>query len=60
MTVRVVRVGHVRMCVPQRVVPMPVAVFAQGHRVMPVCVVSLVVAVGVLVLQRLVRVLVAV
>jgi hypothetical protein len=51
----VVRVGHMRMRMPQRLVPVPVAVLADGHHVVQVPVVPVVVAVRVLVLQRLVR-----
>ena len=45
---------------PQRRVPVPVAVRALGHRLVPVVVMPIVVPVRVFVLQRLVRVLVAV
>ena len=45
---------------PQRLVPMAVAVRTLGHRLVPVIVMPVVVAVRVLVLQRFVLVLVAV
>ena len=57
---RVMRIRHVRMCMPHRLVPMPVAVLARRRRVMDVVVMPVVVAVGMLMLQRLVRMLVAV
>ena len=55
----VVRVRHVRMSVSSRLVPVPVAVLARRHGFVHVVVMPVVVAVGVLVRQRLVRVLVA-
>ena len=58
--VRVVRVRHVCMAVPQRLVPMPVAVRADGHRVVSVCVVPVVMPVRVFVFERIVLVLVCV
>ena len=56
---RVVRVRHMWVRVPHRFVPMPMAVFAHGHRVMHVVVVSIVVPVRMLVFERLMLVLVA-
>ena len=56
----VVRIRHVPVRVAQRLVPMPMAVFCFGHRGMPVVVVPIVVAMGVLVFQRRVLVLVRV
>ena len=55
-----VRVRHVRMAVPLRLVPMPVAVLADGHRVVRVCVVPVVMPVRVFVFERIVLVLVCV
>jgi len=57
---RVVHIGHVWMRVPQRLVLVPMAVFTQGHRVMRMRVVPIVVAVRMFVLQRFMDVLVAV
>ena len=56
----VMRVGHVWMRMPRRLVPVPMAVLAFGSRIVQVVVMPVVVAVGVLVLQRFMRVLVAV
>ena len=58
MRVRVMFVGHVRVHMPHHLVAMQVAVRSSGHRIVAVRVVPVVVAVGVLVLQRLVIVLV--
>ena len=58
--VLVVQVGNVRMGVVQRHVAVPVAVRTGGHGVVRVVVVAIVVAVGVLVGQRFVRVQVVV
>lgn len=55
----VVRVRHVGMSMPQRLVPVRVAVFARRHRVMHVVVMPVVMAMCVLMLQRFVLVLVA-
>ena len=52
--VPVVFIRHVRMLVSQRFVLMPVAVQACGHRFVAVQVMCVVVAVGVLVIQRIV------
>jgi hypothetical protein len=60
MLVGVVGIGHVRMHVPSRLVPMKVAVRPRGHRVVHVVVVSVVVRVGVLVLELHMLVFVAV
>ena len=57
---RVVRVRHVGMRMPQRLVPVPMAVFTEGHRIVRVGVMPVVMAVGVLMLQRVMRVRVAV
>ena len=58
--VHVVRVRHVRVRVPHRLVPVTVAVRVSRHRVVVVQVVPVVVAVRVFVLQRLMHVFVAV
>ena len=58
MCVAVVYVGHVGMCVSQRVVAVPMAVRPCGHGGVAVGVVPVVVAVGMFVLQGLVCVLV--
>ena len=60
MPVAVVRIGHMRMDMMQRLVAMAVAVLALGHRLVPVVVMPVVVPMRVFVLQRLVLVLVAV
>ncbi|MFM2069680.1 MAG: hypothetical protein RLZZ584_4589, partial [Pseudomonadota bacterium] len=60
MRVRVVRIGRMRMGMAPRRMGVPVAVRADGHRVVRVVVVAVVVAVGMFVLQRLVRMLVRV
>lgn len=57
---RVMRIRNVRVRMQQRFVAVPVAVLARGHRVVDVQVVAVVVAVGVLVLERVVGVLVCV
>lgn len=54
----VVDVRHVGMRMPQGRVTVPVAVFARRHGVVHMVVMAIVVAVGVLVIQRLVLVLV--
>ena len=60
MTMRVMRIGNVGMHMPTRLVPVPVAVLAQRRHVVGVIVMPIIVAVRVFVLQRLMRVLVAV
>ena len=57
---RVMRIGHMGMRVPPGFVPVPVAVFAGRQRIVTVLVMPIVVAVGMLVPQRLMRMLVAV
>ncbi len=57
---RVVRIRHMRMRVPHRLVTMPVAVRAGRHRVMHMLVVSVVMAVCVFVLRHFVFMLVSV
>lgn len=52
MRVQVVRIGHVGVGVAHRVVLVPMAVRAPGHRVVVVQVVAVVVGVGVLVRVR--------
>ena len=54
------RIGHMCMRMAPRFVPVPVAVRAGGHGLVQVVVVAVVMAMGVLVLQRLVSVLMAV
>ena len=56
----VVRVRHVGMPMPQRLVPVPVAVFARWHGVMHVAVMPVVMAMCVLMLLGFVLVLVLV
>ena len=60
MPMRVMRIRHVGMGVPRRLVPMPVTVLADRRHVVHMVVMPVVVAVGVFVLQRLVLVFVAV
>ena len=59
-SVGVVRVRHVGMPMPQRLVPVPVAVFASRHGVMHVAVMPVVMAMCVLMLLGFVLVLVLV
>lgn len=56
----VVRVRNVRVRMPHGLVPVSVAVLALGCRIVRVVVMTVVVSMGVLVLQRVVRVLVVV
>ena len=56
----VVRVRYVRMRMLPRFVPVSMAMFTRRHAIVNVVVMAVVVAVGVLVLQRIVGVLVAV
>ena len=60
MTVKVVGVGHMRVRMLQRPMPMYVAVLAGRHRVVRMIVVPVVVAVRMFMLHRRMRVLVAV
>ena len=60
MVVRMVRSGHMRMRVPQRLVAMQVAVRAGRHRDMHMVVVAIVMAVRMFVLHHVVSMLVAV
>lgn len=57
---RVMRIGHMGMRMPLGRMLVPVAVFAGRQRNVTVLVMPVVVAVGMLVLQRFMRVLVAV
>lgn len=56
---QVVRVRHVGMPMSQRLVDMPMAVFARWHGIVHVLVMTIVMAVGMFVSQRFVRMLVA-
>ena len=60
MAVRVMRIRHVRMRVPPRLVPMPVTVRTGGHRIMRMLVVTVVVAVCVFMFNGFVLMLVTV
>ena len=60
MPMAVMRIRHMRMGMPHRPVPVPMAVLAHGHRLVHMVMVPVVVAVGMLVLQRLVFMLVGV
>ena len=60
MAVRMMRIRHVRMRVPQRLMPMPVTVRTGGHRIMDMLVVSVIVAVSVFMFNRFVLMLVTV
>ena len=50
MVMHMMRIGHVRMHMPQRLVLMPMAVFAYGHRLVIMVVMTVVVPMGVLML----------
>ena len=50
MVMHMMRIGHVRMHMPQRLVLMPMAVFAYGHRLVIMVVMTVVVSMGVLML----------
>ena len=60
MTMRMMCVGHVRMRMAQRLVAVPVTVFAAWHHVMVVIMVSVIVTMRMLVLHQFVLVLVPV
>ena len=57
---RMVGIGHMRMCMPQYFVRMPMAVLARRHLIVHVVVVAVVVPVRMFVLHRLVFMLVGV
>ena len=59
-SMRVMRIGHVRMCVSHRLVAVPMAVLARRNHVVHMVMMAVIVAVCVFMLQRLVLVLVAV
>ena len=58
MAMLVVQVRHMGVLMRHRFMPVLVAVWARGHRVMPVNVVPIVVGVGMFVFQSFVKVLV--
>ena len=60
MTMRVMRIGNMGVRMLNRLVQVPVAVLAHRHHVVGVIVMPVIVAVRVFMLQRLMRVLVAV
>lgn len=59
MVMHMMCIGHMRMRVPQRSVSMAVAVLADRHRVVDMLVMGVVMPMRVLMIQRLVRVLMA-
>lgn len=60
MFVPMVRIRHMAVGVPQRLVRVPMAVWSIGHRIMGVRVMSIVVRVSMLMIQRMVLMLVLV